>query len=283
MKCRFLHRQQIAGVLTVPVVLMFSLLACPRVSATVILTVYHSGELYVGSDSLVTSDTTNKFLSNKLFPVSKTCVVGVGRCYGGLIVDGTNAPTLLFLPQELARLCRENCEVQEPLENKIGRLCSGFAVQHKKYISGTQSTPCETWLLFMGYDPEKECFFMSSYVLNATNVAALQPVFRKIPKDPVGCIEVFGQEVFFGTLFATLLKMPAPGDKLAPYVTADFRSTFLRIYVGEPVSIEKMKNFILEIFQLNEQLAIRLGFDTRPIAPPFPLFRITSDGTTKIN
>jgi hypothetical protein len=39
----------------------------------------------------------------------------------------------------------------------------------------------------------------------------------------------------------------------------------------------------MEVFQLDEQYAIPLGLDTRPIAGPYPIFLITTEKTTKLN
>jgi hypothetical protein len=49
------------------------------------------------------------------------------------------------------------------------------------------------------------------------------------------------------------------------------------------ISEPEIKGCILEVFNLDEKYAIPLGLDDRPVAGPYPIFKITRDKTVKIN
>src|SRR5689334_2166393 len=96
----------------------------PSCDATVIITLYHQGAVYVGSDSLVVNG-TNKFYHPKIFQVSPTCCSAIGRCYGGFIPTGRPGKhTPIYLPLEIQKLCNDNFQTVEPLAEKTKKILS---------------------------------------------------------------------------------------------------------------------------------------------------------------
>ena len=60
-------------------------------------------------------------------------------------------------------------------------------------------------------------------------------------------------------------------------------SEWVSEFIGMRISEPEIKGCILEVFNLDEKYAIPLGLDDRPVAGPYPIFKITRDKTVKIN
>ena len=65
-------------------------------NATLILYVYHNGEIYAGADSLVTqTGGTNVLRINKIIPVTDTCNASIANSYGGFVISKIDGQTNL--------------------------------------------------------------------------------------------------------------------------------------------------------------------------------------------
>jgi len=240
--------------------------------------------MYVGADSLVSlkrAETTNVVgTTTKLFVVSETCCASMENCYGGFIQNPAGGnPTLVFLPAELTRICKNDSAIQEPLAVKIERVVSNFTLPFRTYVSSVGCTNCETRVTFMGFDKDREEFFMWSYVFTGTNAPALNRVWAIGKGDAKGRFVAQGQESFFGTLFSL---PPGGEDKLAALRTQQFVKTRNDIDDGLAVPEQEVVSWILEILNADEKWAIPLGFDDRPIGGPYLIVKITGEGMSQL-
>jgi len=191
--------------------------------------------------------------------------------------------SLIFLPSELEELCQDNYATKEPLVEKTTKIASALSAARRKFLASQAEPDCETFLFFAGYDPEKQRFFLTQYRFSGTNLPDAEPIFEKDPEDRIENCQVFGQERFYGALYSSVFSPPTNEDVLAPYITDELRKRMQKVGNREPISAEEMKNCVLEMFRLNQQVAIRLGLDRRPISEPWVLFQITRGKTVKLN
>ncbi|HTA30177.1 MAG TPA: hypothetical protein VK731_06815 [Candidatus Cybelea sp.] len=246
-------------------------------NATLILYVYHNGEIYAGADSLVTqTGGTNVLRINKIIPVTDTCNASIANSYGGFVISKIDGQTnLVFFPDELQKICLRIGPTKEAQQTKIEQVASNFSAIFTGYyrIHGPQNG-LMTRLCFAGYDPAKKDFFLTSYLFIDTNMPTCERIWEIEPGDRIGKYEAVGQEAFIGSLFIPTSPLE---DKLATFRTDAFKNVRSRIDAGASVSQEEVRDWMLGIFDLDEMMAIPLRLDDRPISGPYRIFKIGAE------
>lgn len=262
----FLHGCR--GQLLSALLILMMMVPCFQGKATVIFYVYTGGAVYVGADSLVAFNGINAGTMDKIGRFTDTCSVAIAHNYG----------TSPFLPAELGKLIASTSSKNEPLAVKIEEVVSNFYPIYARSFGGQSN--CDTWVEFSGFDPERKNFFLTAYEFDSTNNVKVVPGWE-VPLGVVtGQIYMTGQETF---LQALLGPAKFTDDKLKGVRTPKFMDIRGRILAGSAVSDDEMRDWMLDVFDADEKLAIPLGFDTRQIGGPYRILKITAGDMTLLH
>lgn len=261
--------------------------------ASLIITIYHDDALYIAGDSAVTWKTgglENKV--QKVYPFSDNCCVAITGT-AVLDLDNSSGDTefSMNLSDALRRVCAQQMTNSLPLNQKMKSIATYVNETFVRYFNqGEKMTvhmdlPEETVLQFVGYDADKNCFFVSSCTLDRTNSVhiSLEKEYRGAT-DPTP-ITFEGEPKFLQTLLS--------GEKpeLLNLVSANFKDTAKQLTTTNPVDDASITKFILEMYSLQVTNSARLGYSQGGVGPPYLIFKIskhkvaelTSEPTTVTN
>jgi len=263
-----------------PVIFLLFLLSAPvSAFASLVIMVYHNEAMYFGCDSALTRDDGEPDGTDlKIHQFSQACCVSItGSARYDAISQTGKFNFLLSLPEILERSCAEQltnpASLDEKMELIATRMKQAYCSLTNRLVALTRGTgfPDPTHLQFVGYDDRKNCFFVSSCILDGTNSVhvELKKEYRG-PHDPEP-FTVEGEGGFLRALFQA--EKPEVLNLLPP----EFEDTILDLDSTNSIPDAKIVGFILELFHLHKDNAARLGYDPGHIGPPYRVFKITRE------
>jgi hypothetical protein len=264
---------------------MFFFAACRSSLASLVIIIYHNETIYIASDSSGTSSTTGEGFATvqKIFKIANNhCVAVTG--FAGHDIESSSGKKLftLNIPGSLERLSAEEFTNGGPLRSKMDSVTTRVNTEYCAFYSngaamlGTSYQHDPTRLSFAGYDPEKQCFTISSWVLDGTNAAAF--AFAK------ECRGFSDATPFVVQGEAHFLQVLLSGEKpeLTKLVSAESLGTVADLVSTNDVSDNRLKSLILEMFQLHKANAVRLGYDKGWVGPPYRIFKVMKTNVVEL-
>ena len=264
-------------------VFLIVLLAC-NVNATIIIWVYYDGAAFVASDRLssgLASDSLLKTALNdvpikKVFQFTENSAVSISGWYG--VRD-------LWLPAALETNCSKVHSSNDSLQSKINSVVSGFQSNFVELRSNIEANITNTVILtnlvtdvtFTGYDSATASFFCTMYEFGGTNLPKPKILWRAHHGDSFQ-MAWSGQEKFLRALLN-----PQEGDLLVPYRSEVLKNDCIQMAQGLPLSDARIRDWLLEILNLDENQAIRLGLDARPIKGPYRIIKETPSSVSVLS
>ena len=255
--------------------------------ATLIIGLYNNDAVYLASDSRMTqpqgNGTRRTFNVRKIFPISDTYCVSIANNYGGLIQEtNTGIVSLLLLPLELEVMCSNAYTVKQPIQSKITSIVSDFNSKYCEYMESRLSPPTigedvATRLCFWGYDDSRKAFICSSYLFDRTNRVPEGITFFVRGTNHVGSpVSLQGETTF---LPAVLL---AKDKALAQLRTDELSITFGTIMAEVPIAENRVKDCILQMFELQKTHAAAYSTDKGWVGEPYVIYKLTKQGIVKL-
>jgi len=277
--------QQYARTILIAIFILLS--AAPRSAiASLVITLYHNGALYIGSDSAVTSLETGKRMGSikKTFRMAKNCCVAItgSATYDIDTVSGKPFASLDF-SKLLERLSASQLTNAASLDRKMDFIAAGLNEVYRSLctngwgkMSANDNHP-STWLHFAGYSTRKGCFFIDGCLLEGTNdvhIDAVKMYRGAFDPNPI-CLQ--GEPAFLQALLS--------GEKpeLLPLVSPGFTETATAITSDQSISDARITGFILEMFRLHKRYSAQFGYDKGLIGPPYRVFKITKDNVVELS
>jgi hypothetical protein len=255
---------------------IFCLACCRSTLATLVICIYNDDAIYIASDGMVTRNLQQPGIAQKIFVLSNSCCAYVTGFVGAtLVLNQTSRETASELAVVLEGLCAKHSEASESLERATNMLVDEFhgkqteAVRRFLFWKGERGTQ----LGIVGYDQTKRMFFGSAYFFNGTNSPTSETYAANDPR--AGAIHMAGQVKFLSSWHA--------GDKkLTGLGSLQLRTTLNEIATFTPVPQNRVVSAILEMFQLQKEYAVKLGYDDVEIGEPYEVYKITKDAARRI-
>lgn len=260
---------------------------CEGACGSLVVCACRSDAMFLASDSLtaVTGNVSElehlgPHTSSKIFKVTDTCCAAVTGGFGHFFTQkNAGIAFRVYLPDALEAICKNVSTAQIPLSNAMSAVTAQFGMAHANYIhwgtkAGLRPEDIEpTRLSFWGYAKLEKRFFGASCLFAGTNDVILTRQFDS-SQTPV-YIAVQGE----GTFLPSVIRDP---DRLPNLRSNEFSRTVKDFYSLNPVSEERMVNFLLEAFEMQKKYASQFSSDKGWIGEPYVIYRINTEGITKI-
>ncbi|HVU07605.1 MAG TPA: hypothetical protein VHG89_03580 [Verrucomicrobiae bacterium] len=276
--CKFRNCWLIGGFLILCTIRQSSL-------ASLVIMIYHNETMYIAGDSAGTMYNTGerKHTVQKVYPFADNCCASITGFAGYDLTNSAGETGFsMSLPEALGVACAQQLTNSVSLDKKMELIATYVNQAFTRYYdqtrkwTGNAENPEGALLQFVGYNAEKNCFFVNSCELDRTNAIQINLVKEyRGPTDPTP-ITCQGEAKFLQTLLS--------GDKpeLLNLLSDKFTDTAQQLISTEPVDDTSVRNFILEMYSLHTANSARLGYSQGWVGPPYRIFKITKQNVVEL-
>jgi hypothetical protein len=163
--------------------LLLLLLACQSSFASLVIMLYHNETMYLASDSIATFYSNGQPVSSvrKIFKFSDNCCASItGFAAYEITNDSGNIIISMHLVKSLENACAEETTNSASLNQKMVSIATQLNDDFYSFsnraavLTGTAEHHEPTQLQFVGYDAEKNCFFVKSCLVGGARSAVVE-------------------------------------------------------------------------------------------------------------
>jgi len=253
--------------------------------SSLVISLYHNETMYIAGDSAATmyANGERTHTVQKVYPFSDTCCAAITGFVGYDLTNSAGKTNFsMSLSDALARACARQMTNAVSLEKKIELITFNMHEAYARYYdlaknwAGQTNASEDTMLQFVGYDTDKEFFFVRSCKLDRTNALRIKLTKEYHGANDTTPFTLQGEVTFLQTLLS--------GEKpeLTHLISDKFTATAEQLASTEPVSDSSVTNFILEMYSLHVANSARLGYSQGWVGTPYHIFKITKKRVTDL-